>query len=999
MEEINIVDHNIEYYYKPIAFSGKGFPYNDLSDREFEELLYSIFKKQIENNEFVNQFDKISLMQGVAEKGRDCSLYFENQKAGLIQCKKYLHNINKSQIVKEILKFVLYYIQDNSLIPNIKNFTYYFAVSNGFNGKAIDLIDEFNSKIINESKIESWTKEIISSYTTFNNISYSSIKNKLFLVLSNLKVKKITPNDLNLLLNKYSDISNFFFEVRTVTDNRLIENFIETVSENEAKTIDNFISDYKKSAIEKLSPINFFGIALNQHRDRPSNIELSNLFVKPMFISTSKNIKKNNSIFSLVNAYNEKNGITISKIFSENDSNIIILGDPGSGKSLLIKYLILSIIQNEITENGFNKYKEYLPFRIELRKFVEEKVKSNCTLLGYLHILLKKEYQIEISEILLKKIVKNKKTLFFFDGLDEIFDLNVKHEVRDDINIFLSLFENSRSIITSRFIGYHDIKFNVKKFKEFSIANFNNQQIDELITKFFTAQISLIAKRDKSIKGCIDQVKKINWDLKSNPLILTLIIILVKNNLDIPDSKLEIYEACTNTLVEKRDLDEKELKIKLPVKDNKKIFANLAFWQYESISKKKQISYIKAQNQIAQYLLEKKEFKEMDEALEVAEKFLKFAEYRSIYFENNFTHKTFFEYYAAFYIYIRFETKGDFKGRNKILNKYISNPFWNVVFELLISMIDRFQEDDEVLDKLFNEQINNSQEPNLYHFLLNNITHIKNISNNVKELIIEKSIILCLNGKEVSIRSKNDNFLHVEDSLFSTIAYLCLNDNLYPLVKKILNKFEQNIKDDYELIKLYIFIYELPISIKNSSKLIVKNLISNENNLKDLIKKDKKLFFLYSFFHEDNVELIEIIKKYFKLFDNDIFSTLPITYRKDSRFAGLYQIYLSRILNEKPESLGIDYKIFDQNGLNSKILIEKIEENKYYYNINDIAFKNLIIFYLNNNNNDVNLLIEKLILQIDFKEKIYKDLKDNFSSNKFQNIDKIINKSKITIIS
>ncbi|WP_206666459.1 hypothetical protein, partial [Peribacillus simplex] len=61
-----------------------------------------------------------------------------------------------------------------------------------------------------------------------------------------------------------------------------------------------------------------------------------------------------------------------------------------------------------------------------------------------------------------------------------------------------------------------------------------------------------------------------------------------------------------------------------------------------------------------------------------------------IYFDNNFTHKTFHEYYTALYIFQNSDAKGNKDLRDEIINKYITNSYWFIVLELLISMIDEF---------------------------------------------------------------------------------------------------------------------------------------------------------------------------------------------------------------------------------------------------------------------------------------------------------------------
>ncbi|HDR3491783.1 TPA: hypothetical protein QCN73_003246 [Bacillus wiedmannii] len=216
IEHDAVVKEIEDYSRKPnVLDTLKGYPYSDLEDRQFEVLVYSLFKEEIERGN-LKQFDSINLMQGVGERGRDCSLHYQGTNVGLIQCKKYQNRLNKPQTAKEIIKFCLYYLQDNGLITDINKFEYYIAVSNDFSGTAIELIEDFNKKIIVEENLEKWTEDVIKNYVAFNGIKYNTIKSSLLEVLCKIKVKKITANNLNLLLEKYGYIQSFFFSVKTV---------------------------------------------------------------------------------------------------------------------------------------------------------------------------------------------------------------------------------------------------------------------------------------------------------------------------------------------------------------------------------------------------------------------------------------------------------------------------------------------------------------------------------------------------------------------------------------------------------------------------------------------------------------------------------------------------------------------------------------------------------------------------------------------------------------
>jgi hypothetical protein len=245
---------------KPVVFkSVNGFPYPDLTDRQFEELLYSIFKEDIDSGQYKGRFDSVSLMPGVGEKGRDCLLSVQGNHVGLVQCKKYKRNISPEDVLNEVIKFALYYIKDNSLISDINNFTYYFAVSSGFTESAIRLITNFNNKILEDGiKLALRAKELIKEYKEFKDLDSEIIEEKLKLVLSKLKIEKIIPTDLNYSLTKYPNIAMQFFSVEKVVPYEDIRNLVEKVVNYEE------VRRELDTKITNLEPIVFYEIDIRE---------------------------------------------------------------------------------------------------------------------------------------------------------------------------------------------------------------------------------------------------------------------------------------------------------------------------------------------------------------------------------------------------------------------------------------------------------------------------------------------------------------------------------------------------------------------------------------------------------------------------------------------------------------------------------------------------------------------------------------------------------------
>lgn len=258
--------------YKPMVIESgiTSLPLSDLGDREFELLAYLLVKKEISNSKHPNITD-ISLMQGVSERGRDCVLYNHGNVAGLIQCKKYRSRLTKPQVIKEILKFLLFATLDKSLLPDPENFEYKLYASNDFTEPAIKLIYSFNSEIeedISTGIIEKYVDELIEEYESFScyltNKPYGEI-NKL---LKSITVTSANISDLSARIYSDYKILSVFFNIKTVVDLESADNIIRSalddygvkyLTDEDLKRIQERIGSSKKENRVNLGLVDFFG--------------------------------------------------------------------------------------------------------------------------------------------------------------------------------------------------------------------------------------------------------------------------------------------------------------------------------------------------------------------------------------------------------------------------------------------------------------------------------------------------------------------------------------------------------------------------------------------------------------------------------------------------------------------------------------------------------------------------------------------------------------------
>ena len=773
-----------------------------------------------------------------------------------------------------------------------------------------------------------------------------------------IAVKGISKNVEEISIN--STLTNKEIrEIKRILEKQFREKF----------NLDSFKSLYLKNLINNIGEINFIGLGIDPSIKKGKRKELDSIFVKPFFKLTSKyyldkEANCNKQFEEKLSWDNEEKRIHFQHIF-DRKYNYVILGNPGSGKSLLIKSIIL-YISNKSKQFNNEEILSYIPFRIELKNYLTFKKTRGGNLLKYLTNVLEEEYSVpSVLEDNLSDVLSNEKSILFFDGLDEIFNVTDKISIKNDIENFHNLFPKIKSITTSRYIGYNEAKLDEEKFCELNILSFNEDQIKEYVSRWYSLEEENTEIRNSEISDFISKMNNVDNELLSNPLLLSLIVILYRNNLKIPDSKLEIYQSCTNTLVDKWDasknldiqIDEKILQKKEP------IFSDLAFWQYETLSSPNtEVTYHKAKKVVSQSLVKKKVADE-DNSSQLAEIFLNYAQKRSIYFDNNFTHKTFLEYYTAFWIYSNIELKHNIGERNKIIKKYISNPFWSIVLELLLNMIDKDQPDSDILDEIINESIKN---PNSYPFLVYMLPNLKNISKEAQELVYYNSIKYIINTTSSTEKVKQK----IKD-LFARIQ----RNSKITFQRKMLNNAINSIEVEYWNKNLFILINELVFSPRIRNLEFDFSEIKKSDIYNKELEQDSYLFQIDNFRKsetDEKVDYLSVIIKYLKLFGtNDIFSDHHSYY--DSYYLGgfIHFFFYHQFRKENISSIHKNLEILKSYNLEPISLLKFVSNERIMPNFDNETIQ-FLFDYIENAKDEIKKVFYVVLLKLCFKERNYR---------------------------
>lgn len=267
---------------------------------------------------------------------------------------------------------------------------------------------------------------------------------------------------------------------------------------------------------------------------------IDNLFVSPRFYTTPKR--------------DEPPIVLKLPEFFSNSYRSVLLGNPGGGKSTLSLKLCHDLALN-YSDRLFAGRKELTPILVVLREFGADKTAYNFSILEFIETQAKSTYQLTTPPLhTFEYLLIHGMALVIFDGLDELLDTSYRQQIRDDVESFCNLYPSTPILVTSREVGYEQAPLDKKMFEVFRLADFDDEQIQEYVQKWFAvedADVPLIKRQDK-VKAFLDE-SSIVPDLRSNPLMLSLLCNIYKGENYIPPNRPEVYNKCSVMLFERWD--------------------------------------------------------------------------------------------------------------------------------------------------------------------------------------------------------------------------------------------------------------------------------------------------------------------------------------------------------------------------------------------------------------------------------------------------------------
>ena len=267
-------------------------------------------------------------------------------------------------------------------------------------------------------------------------------------------------------------------------------------------------------------------------------------------------------------------------------SRIVIVGDPGSGKTTLLKHLALRLADEDAP----------LPILAPLNAYAEALSRRDCNLQAWLPAYYAGRTQ-EVAGLgpLFDSAIAQGRALILLDGLDEV--QRERAHLVDKVEAFAreaAAFGN-KVVVTSRIVGYRESPLGAREWALYTLLDFGPPAIKDFAAKWClaferstlgdTPEARSAAETERqSLLEAIEANPGVSR-LAANPLLLTILALIKRQGVTLPNRRVELYELYLKTLIsawgKARALDKKPVGQPLDYLQTISILGPLALWLRE----------------------------------------------------------------------------------------------------------------------------------------------------------------------------------------------------------------------------------------------------------------------------------------------------------------------------------------------------------------------------------------------------------------------------------
>jgi formylglycine-generating enzyme required for sulfatase activity len=291
---------------------------------------------------------------------------------------------------------------------------------------------------------------------------------------------------------------------------------------------------------------------------------------------------------------------------------LVVLGAPGSGKTTFLHYLALTYARDLRDRPGLvaerlgleDKEERRLPVLLPLRDFArhlsttqeDAGLDGPRFLLDYLSDYFSAQ-EITLPPDYFRAALEAGEAAVLLDGLDEVADPDLRRRVARITEAFTRRYPANRYVVTSRIVGYTGAARLGEEYLCATVRDFDRAAVARFVRNWSLAvEVALAGRRSPTIErraaegaeallAAVQANERVR-ELAVNPLLLTVIALVHRYRVKLPERRAELYEECIEVLLgywdEARGVRGYALPgLVLDAGDKRSLLEPVAFWMQE----------------------------------------------------------------------------------------------------------------------------------------------------------------------------------------------------------------------------------------------------------------------------------------------------------------------------------------------------------------------------------------------------------------------------------